>query len=126
MVELRVFTPGESSDRTVKVKRGVASIKVSAPAGASGNSTGSLTVRTAKAVRLGGLRAVLQLGSARYRIAPGASRTIKVKVPKGTNRLAGRQGGLKVRAVASTGRSGNLATSSKRLTLALGTTTSKR
>src|SRR5215208_4496248 len=112
---------------TVKVKRGVASIKVSAPAGASGNSTGSLTVRTAKAVRLGGLKAVLQLGSARYRIAPGASRTIKVKVPKGTNRLAGRQGGLKVRAVASTGRSGNLATSSKRLTLALGkTTTSKR
>jgi Ca2+-binding RTX toxin-like protein len=111
---------------TVKVKRGVASIKVSAPAGASGNSTGSLTVRTAKAVRLGGLKAVLQLGSARYRIAPGASRTIKVKVPKGTNRLAGRQGGLKVRAVASTGRSGNLATSSKRLTLKLGTTTSKR
>jgi Ca2+-binding RTX toxin-like protein len=112
---------------TVKVKRGVASIKVSAPAGASGNSTGSLTVRTARAVRLGGLKAVLQLGSARYRIAPGASRTIKVKVPKGTNRLAGRQGGLKVRAVASTGRSGNLATSSKRLTLALGkTTTSKR
>jgi Ca2+-binding RTX toxin-like protein len=111
---------------TVKVKRGVASIKVSAPAGASGTSTGSLTVRTAKAVRLGGLRAVLQLGSARYRIAPGASRTIKVKVPKGTNRLAGRQGGLKVRAVASTGRSGNLAMSSKRLTLKLGTTTSKR
>jgi Ca2+-binding RTX toxin-like protein len=111
---------------TVKVKRGVASIRLSAPAGASGNSTGSLTVRTAKAVRLGGLKAVLQLGSARYRIAPGASRTIKVKVPKGTNRLAGRQGGLKVRAVASTGRSGNLATSSKRLTLKLGTTTSKR
>jgi Ca2+-binding RTX toxin-like protein len=111
---------------TVKVKRGVASIRLSAPAGASGNSTGSLTVRTAKAVRLGGLKAVLQLGSARYRIAPGASRTIKVKVPKGTNRLAGRQGGLKVRAVASTGRSGNLATSSRRLTLKLGTTASKR
>jgi Ca2+-binding RTX toxin-like protein len=111
---------------TVKVKRGVASIRLSAPAGASGNSTGSLTVRTAKAVRLGRLKAVLQLGSARYRIAPGASRTIKVKVPKGTNRLAGRQGGLKVRAVASTGRSGNLATSSRRLTLKLGTTASKR
>ena len=111
---------------TVKVKRGVASIKVSAPAGASGNSTGSLTVRTAKAVRLGGLKAVLQLGSARYRIAPGGSRTIKVKVAKGSNRLAGRKGRLKVRAVASTGPSGNLATSSRRLTLKLGTTTSKR
>jgi Ca2+-binding RTX toxin-like protein len=36
---------------TVKVNRGIASIKVSAPAGASGNSTGTLRVRTAKAVR---------------------------------------------------------------------------
>ena len=51
---------------------------------------------------------------------------MKVKLAKGTKRLAGRKGRLKVRAVASTGPSGNLATSSKRLTLALGTTTSKR
>jgi Ca2+-binding RTX toxin-like protein len=111
---------------TVKVKRGVASIKVSAPADASTNSTGSLTVRTAKAVRLGGLKAVLQLGSARYSVPPGASRTIKVKVPKGTNRLADRKGRLKVRAVASTGPSGNTATSSKRLTLKFGATTTKK
>jgi Ca2+-binding RTX toxin-like protein len=111
---------------TVKVKRGVASIKVSAPAGASTNSTGSLTVRTAKAVRLGGLKAVLQLGSARYSVAPGTSRTIKVKVPKGTNRLADPKGRLRVRALASTGPSGNPATSSKRLTLKLGRTTSKK
>jgi Ca2+-binding RTX toxin-like protein len=111
---------------TVKVKRGVASIKVSAPAGASTNSTGSLAVRTAKAVRLGGLKAVLQLGSARYSVAPGASRRIKVKLPRGTNRLADRKGRLKVRAVASTGPSVDTATSSKRLTLKLGTTTTKK
>src|SRR5215203_279412 len=110
---------------TVKVRRGAASIKVSAPAGASGSSTGSLTVRTAKAVRRAGLTATLQLGSARYTVAPGASRTIKVKLPKGANRLADRKGRLKVRAVASTGPSGNTATSSKRLTLKLGTTTRK-
>ena len=73
----------------VKVKRGVASIKLSAPADASGNSTGTLTVRTAKAVRLAGLKATLQLGSARYNIAPGASRTLKVKLAKGSQRLAG-------------------------------------
>ena len=110
---------------TVKVRRGAASIKVSAPAGASGSSTGSLTVRTAKAVRRAGLTATLQLGSARYSVAPGASSTIKVKLPKGANRLADRKGRLKVRAVASTGPSGNTATSSKRLTLKLGTTTRK-
>jgi Ca2+-binding RTX toxin-like protein len=110
----------------VKVKRGVASIKVSAPAGASGNSTGTLTVRTAKAVRLAGLKVTLQLGSKRYNIAPGASQTLKVKLAKGSQRLAGRNGRLKALAIASTGADGQIAQSSKRLTLALGTATKTR
>lgn len=103
----------------VKVKRGVASIRVSAPAGASGNSTGTLTVRTAKAVRLAGLKVTLQLGSKRYNIAPGASQTLKVKLARGSRRLAGRNGRLSARAVASTGADGSIAQSSQRLTLAL-------
>ena len=101
----------------VKVKRGVALIKVSAPAGASGNSTGTLTVRTAKAVRLAGLKVTLQLGSKRYNITPGASKTLKVKLAKGSQRLAGRNGRLKVLALAATGPSGQIAESSRRLTL---------
>jgi Ca2+-binding RTX toxin-like protein len=108
---------------TVKVNRGIASIKVSAPAGASGNSTGTLRVRTAKAVRLAGLKVTLQLGSKRYNIAPGATKTLKVKLAKGSQRLAGNNRQLKVVAVASTGPSGQIAQSSKRLTLALGTAT---
>jgi Ca2+-binding RTX toxin-like protein len=111
---------------TVKVKRGIASIKVSAPATAPGNSTGSLAVRTAKAVRLAGLKVTLQLGSARYNIAPGASQTLKVKLAKGSQRLAGRNGRLKGLAVASTGADGRIAQSSQHLTLALGTTTKTR
>ena len=106
---------------TVKVKNGRASIKVSSPAGASRNSTGSLTLRTAKAVRLAGLNVNLQLGSARYNIAPGTSKTLKVKLAQGSRRLAGRNGRLKAIAVASTGPAGKLAKSSQRLTLALGT-----
>ena len=103
----------------VKVKRGVASIRVSAPAGASGNSTGTLTVSTAKPVRLAGLKVTLQLGSKRYNIAPGASQTLKVKLARGSRRLAGRNGRLSARAVASTGADGSIAQSSQRLTLAL-------
>src|SRR5215218_6620981 len=103
----------------VKVKRGIALIKVSAPAGASGNSTGTLTLRTAKAIRLAGLKVALQLGSKRYSIAPGASKTLKVKLAKGTQRLAGSKRQLKVVAVASTGASGQIAQSSRRLTLTL-------
>ena len=105
---------------TVKVKRGIASIKVSAPADASGNSTGSLAVRTAKAVRLAGLKVTLQLGSARYDLAPGASKTLKVKLANGSRRLAGGKGRIKALAVASTGPSGQIAQSSRRLTLVLG------
>jgi len=110
----------------VKVKRGVASIRVSAPATASGNSTGTLTVRTAKAVRLAGLKVTLRLGSARFNIAPGASKTVKVRLAKGSQRLAGSKGQLKVLAVASTGASGQSAQSTRRLTLALGTATKRR
>ena len=111
---------------TVKVKKGIASIKVSSPAIAPGNSTGSLAVRTAKAVRLAGLKVTLQLGSARFDIAPGASQTLKVKLAKGSRRLAGRNGRLKALAVASTGADGRIASSSQRLTLALGTATKTR
>ena len=111
---------------TVKVKRGIASIRVSSPATAPGNSTGSLAVRTAKPVRLAGLKVTLQLGSARFNIAPGASETLKVKLAKGTQRLDGSKGQLKALAVASTGPSGQIAQSSRRLTLALGTVTKTR
>ena len=108
---------------TVKVRNGTASIRVSCPAISPGNCTGSLAVRTAKRVKLGGLKVVLQLGSARYDIAPGTSTALRVKLAKGSRRVADRKGRLKVLAVASTGAQGAIAQSSKRLTLALGTVT---
>src|SRR5829696_2280293 len=103
----------------VRVKSGVALIKLRAPAGASGNSTGTLTLDTAKAIRLAGLKVAVQLGSSRYNLAPGASKTLKVKLAKGSQRLAGSKRQLKVVAVASTGASGQIAQSSRRLTLTL-------
>ena len=106
---------------TVKVSKGIASIKVSCPAISPGNCTGSLALRTARPARLAGLRAVIQLGSARYDLAPGASRTLKVKLSTGSRRLADRKGRIKALAIASTGPAGKIAQSSQRLTLALGT-----
>ena len=111
---------------TVKAKRDTASIKVSCPAISPGNCTGSLAVRTAKRIKLAGLNVALQLGSARYDIAPGASTTLKVKLANGSRRLADNKGQLKVLAVASTGRSGKIAQSSRRLTLKLATATKRR
>ena len=105
----------------VKVKNATASIKLTCPAGASGISTGSLALRTAEHVKLAGVKAVLQLGTARYTIAPGAAKTVKVKLVKGNKSLANHNGRIKVRAVASTGPAGKIAVSSRRLTLAVGT-----
>jgi Ca2+-binding RTX toxin-like protein len=111
---------------TVKVSKGRASIKVSCPATSPGNCTGSLAIRTVKSVKLAGLKVVLQLGSARYNLAPGSSRTLKVKLATGSRRLADSKGHLEVLAIASTGPSGKIAQSSQRLTIALGTATSKK
>jgi Ca2+-binding RTX toxin-like protein len=104
---------------TVKVTRGTAPIRLTCPSASPLNCSGSLTLRTAGPVRLGGVSAVLQLGSRRYDLAPGASRTLRVRLARGSNRLADRKGRLRARAVASTGASGKTAQSSRRLTLAL-------
>jgi Ca2+-binding RTX toxin-like protein len=110
----------DSRDLKVNRRTRTALIRISAPAGQSGNSTGSLALLTAKRVKLAGLKAVLQLGSTRYSVAPGTSTTVKVKLANGIQRLADRKGRIKVRAVASTGASGQIASTSKRVTLALG------
>jgi Ca2+-binding RTX toxin-like protein len=89
---------------TVKVSKGIASIRLTCPAMSSGNCTGSLVVRTAKGAH--------RLGSARFNIAPGSSRTVKVRLAKGSARLTGGKGHLKALAVASNG-------ASRHLTLAL-------
>ena len=99
---------------------------MSCPAISPGNCTGSLALRTARPARLAGLRAVIQLGSARYDLAPGTSRTLKVKLATGSRRLADRKGRLRALAIASTGTSGKIAQSSRRLTLALGTAAKRK
>jgi hypothetical protein len=104
---------------TVRVKGGRAQVKVSCPSGSAHNCTGSISLLTAHAVRFKGVKAVLQLGSVRFNLAPGASSTVTVKLARGVERLADRRGHLKVVAVASTGNSGGIASSSQRATLAL-------
>jgi Ca2+-binding RTX toxin-like protein len=106
---------------TVTVRRGTAPIRVRCPSTASANCTGSLTLRTAKPIRLAGSSAVLELGQTRFEVAPGTSKTVRVRLTKRTERLGDRNGRLRVRALARAGASGNIAQSSRPLTLALGT-----
>jgi hypothetical protein len=78
---------------------------------------GSLVLRTATRVNLGGSRRILTLGRAPYTIAPGTSRDLKVTLAQVINRLANRKGRLHVVAVAST--AGTTTVSRHNLTLTL-------
>jgi hypothetical protein len=103
----------------VSVRRGRAAIRVTCPASSPANCTGSLILRAATGGKLARHTLGLQLGRARYDLAPGRSRTLEVKLAEASKRLAGRNGGLAVLAVATTGHPGKIAHSSKHLTLDL-------
>lgn len=67
--------------KTAKVKKRVASLKVSCPAGTSG-CKGSIALR----VKVGGKNKTL--GSKSYSLAAGQTKTVKVKLPKNASKLA--------------------------------------
>ena len=73
--------------KTAKVTKGVASIKVSCPAGTAG-CNGSLALFSTKTIKAGKLKAKLELGRKSFAIGAGQSATIKVKLASGTAKLA--------------------------------------
>ena len=111
---------------TLKVSNGAAPVRLTCPASSPRTCTGSLEIRTADRVKVGGLKATLSLGTARFSIAAGASRTVQVKLADGIRRLADGKGHIKAIVFASTGDAGAIAPSSRRVTLALGKQSKKR
>ena len=75
--------------KNAKVKRGVASLKMSCPAGTTG-CNGKVTLLT-KTIRIGAFRGALVLGSKSFKIDAGKSATVKVKLIKGASKLAKRK-----------------------------------
>ncbi len=61
----------------------IARAPVSCPAAEAGGCRTALTLETAKAVKLGKVRAVLVLGTASVSLAPGESKTVSVRVNRG-------------------------------------------
>jgi Ca2+-binding RTX toxin-like protein len=76
-----------SMAKTAKVKKGVASIKLTCPAGTSGCS-GTLLLFSSKSIKAGPFSGRALLGRKAYAIAAGQTKTIKVKLAKGTAKLA--------------------------------------
>jgi RTX calcium-binding nonapeptide repeat (4 copies) len=105
---------------TVKATNGVAPIVVSCPASSTAECVGSLTLSTSSRRGSGGPRAIAELGSARYAVAPAAFARARVRLVRGVRHLGDRRGRLAASAFAATGSSGAIATSSRRVTLLLG------
>ena len=98
--------------------RFVVSLRVSCPAGAESRCTGVLRLSTAKAVRIGGIKVRVELGSRRFRVDPGESVKVKVKLSTKVRALA-RHGKLGVRAVAASKEGGAVKESARNVTLRL-------
>src|SRR4051812_13606934 len=95
------------------------SVRVQCPAAEAGGCTGALSLLTAKPVRIGGVKVQALLGSKSYALRGGESRTLRIKPPKGVNRLA-RRGTLSLRAQSvSRDAAGNTATGSSKLSVKL-------
>ena len=93
---------------------------VSCPAGETGGCTGELRLTTASAVRIGGVKVRVLVGTARYTLRPGQRQTRTIKLPAGVERLAGKGRQLRLIAAAVTrDASGNVAESSTRRSVKL-------
>jgi Ca2+-binding RTX toxin-like protein len=94
-----------------------AKVPVSCPATEKGGCRTTLTLETAKAARIGGLRAVVVLGSKSVRLAAGGKTTASIRIARGAAALAQR-GKLpaKIRIVSSDS-AGNTATRTVPVTL---------
>jgi len=103
--------PRVSIGRKVRrMRRAVARVRVKCPATATTPCAGKLVLR--------GLRGRRALGTARFSMAPGATKTVKVKLSKSGLRKLRANGRLRVRASATTTVSGGTsATAGRRLTL---------
>jgi Ca2+-binding RTX toxin-like protein len=95
----------------------VAKVPVSCPAGEAGGCRTTLTVETAKAVRLGSVRAVAVLGSKSVQVAPGGKATASIRIARNAATLAV-NGKLAVRVrIVTTDAAGNTATRTVPVTL---------
>jgi Ca2+-binding RTX toxin-like protein len=86
------------------------------PAGAESGSTGVLRLSTAKAIRIGGVKVRIELGSRRFNVAPGETDKVRVKLPDAARSLT-KNRKLRVHAVASTREGGSLTETARNATL---------
>ena len=106
---------------TIAIRRGRASTRLSiaCPAAEAGGCTGIVTLVSAKPVRIGSARVVAVLGSARYTLRAGQSKTLTIALPKGVKRLAVKRAIAARAQTVTRDAAGNVAVGSKAISLRL-------
>ena len=98
-------------------KRLIAKVPIFCPASETGGCRTTLTLETARAVHLGGRKAVLVLGSKTVDLGPGARMNLQIRLSRATAALA-KHGRLAARLrIASSDAAGNTATRTAAVTL---------
>ncbi len=106
---------------TLKLSRRgrTAPVRLGCPSASDDNCRGRLALRTANSVRLAGRTRVVGLGHATYDLRPGTSMTVKVTLTVSATRVADRNGRIKALAIASALPADAVPQSSRRVTLAV-------
>jgi hypothetical protein len=112
-------TPVTISSGRLTGKRNATRLRIRCPAAELGGCAGTLTLRTKRALRVGAVRARLELGSARFKLSAGAQKVLKVALPKRLAELVGRRSLGVTAAVVSRDAAGNVAVASRSLVMAL-------
>jgi Ca2+-binding RTX toxin-like protein len=100
----------------VRGGRVVATFSVTCSASAESQCRGVLRVSTAKVVKIGGIKVRVSLATSRFRVDPGETAKVKVKLPAKAGSLA-KRGKLALRVVAASQENGALKESARNLTL---------
>jgi Ca2+-binding RTX toxin-like protein len=79
---------GKTAAIKIRKGRATAAIAISCPAAELGGCKGSLSLFTAKPVKIGSQKVIVRLGGASYSLAAGQSKKVTVKLPKGVRKLA--------------------------------------
>jgi len=105
----------------VTIRRGRASTRISVecPAAEAGGCKGTLTLLSAKPVRIGSAKVIAVLGSARYSLRAGERKTVTVALPKGVRKLAVKRAIAARAQTVTSDAAGNVAVASRTVSLRL-------
>lgn len=106
-------------DVTIRRGRATTRLSLECPATEAGGCAGTLTLFSAKPVKIGSARVIAVLGTARYSLEAGERKTVRVALPKGVRKLATKRAIAARAQTVTRDAAGNVAVGSRAVSLKL-------